>query len=192
MTFGHCEVTWFPIHVLKIMCQKNSRSWIMWSPYVKSRSQNWDLTSWKSRPKSFQVSVLETASVKIQAPNLRSQVLKTMSWKPYPKISQVFLGLGNPECKLQVSKNWGSHILKIMSKKFLGLGLGNPHRVRPKTEISRPKNHVLKNSMSRFWWTPLVQANSKWPKTKTIKNALFSVFKWVISGERGVAKRKKR
>jgi hypothetical protein len=64
------------------------------------------------------------------------------------------LGLGNPECKLQVSKNWGSHVLKIMSKKIPGLGLGNPHRVRPKTEISRPENHVLKNSMSRFWWTP--------------------------------------
>ena len=97
------------------------------APCVKSRSQNWDPTSWKSRPKSFQVSVLETASVKIQAsklrsqvlktmswkpypkisqaPKLRSQVLKTISWKPYPKISQVFLGLGNPECKLQVSKN---------------------------------------------------------------------------------------
>jgi hypothetical protein len=26
VTFGHCEVAWFPIHVLKIMCQKNSRS----------------------------------------------------------------------------------------------------------------------------------------------------------------------
>jgi hypothetical protein len=124
------------------------------APCVKSKSQNWDPTSWKSHPKSFQVSVLETASVKIQAPKLRSQVLKTMSWKPYPKISQVFLGLGNPECKLQVSKNWGSHILKIMSKKFPSLGLGNSHRVRPKTEISRPENHVLKNSMSRFWWTP--------------------------------------
>jgi len=60
----------------------------LWSPCVKSRSQNWDPTSWKSRPKSFQVSILETASVKIQAPKLRSQVLKTMSWKPYPKISQ--------------------------------------------------------------------------------------------------------
>jgi hypothetical protein len=60
----------------------------LWSPCVKSKSQNWDPTSWKSRPKSFQVSVLETASVKIQAPKLRSQVLKTMSWKPYPKISQ--------------------------------------------------------------------------------------------------------
>jgi len=31
------------------------------APCVKSRSQNWDPTSWKSRPKSFQVSVLETA-----------------------------------------------------------------------------------------------------------------------------------
>ncbi len=60
------------------------------APCVKSRSQNWDPTSWKSGPKSFQVSVLETASVKIQAPKLRSQVLKTMSWKSYPKISQVF------------------------------------------------------------------------------------------------------
>ncbi len=108
MTFGHCEVTWFPIHVLKIMCQ------------------NWDPTSWKSHLKSFQVSVLETASVKIQAPNLRSQVLKTMSWKPYPKISQVFLGLGNPECKLQVSKNWGSHVLKIMSLKIPCWGFGEP------------------------------------------------------------------
>ncbi len=145
------------------------------SPFVKSRSQNWNPTSWKSCLKSFQVSVLETASVKIQAPKLKSQVLKTMSWKPYPKISQapklrsqvlknmswkpypkisqVFLGLGNLECKLQVSKDWKSHVLKIMSKKFPSLGLGNPHRVRPKTEISRPKNHVLKNSMSRFWWT---------------------------------------
>jgi hypothetical protein len=64
------------------------------------------------------------------------------------------LGLGNPECKFQVSKNWRSHVLKIMSKKFPGLGLGNPHRVCPKTEISRLQNHVLKNSMSRFWWTP--------------------------------------
>jgi hypothetical protein len=62
------------------------------------------------------------------------------------------LGLRNPECKLQVSKNWRSH--KIMSKKFLGLGLVNPHRVRPKIEISRLENHVLKNSMFRFWWTP--------------------------------------
>jgi hypothetical protein len=52
----------------------------LWSPCVKSRSQNWDPTSWKWRPKGFQVSVLETASVKIQAPKLRSQVLKTMSW----------------------------------------------------------------------------------------------------------------
>jgi hypothetical protein len=120
---------------------------------------------------------------------LRSQVLKTMSWKPYPKISQVFLGFGNSECKLEVSKNWGSHVLKIMSKKFPGLGLGNPHRVRPKTEISRAKNHVLKNSMSKFWWTPLVQANSRWPKTETVKNAMFSVFKWIIYGEWAVTGR---
>jgi hypothetical protein len=99
------------------------------------------------------------------------------------------LGLGNPECKLQVSKNWGSHVLKIMSKKFPGLGLGNPHCVRPKTEISRLENHVLKNSMSRFWWTPPVQVNSRWPKIETVKNALFSVFKWVISGEWAMTER---
>ncbi len=68
------------------------------APYVKSRSQNWNPTSWKSRPKSFQVSVLEIASVKIQAPKLRSQVLKTMSWKPYPKISQA------PKLRSQVLK----------------------------------------------------------------------------------------
>ncbi len=152
VTFGHCEVAWFPIHVLKIMCQ------------------NWDPTSWKSHPKSFQVLVLETASVQIQAPKLRSQVLKTMSWKPYPKISQVFLGLGNPECKLQVSKNWGSHLLKIMSKKFPGLGLGNPHRVRPKTEISRLENHVLEYICLGFGEPPPMQANSRWP-TETIKNS---------------------
>jgi hypothetical protein len=54
------------------------------APCVKSRSYNWDPKSWKSRLKSFQVSILETASVKIQAPKLRSQVLKTMSWKPAP------------------------------------------------------------------------------------------------------------
>jgi hypothetical protein len=94
-----------------------------------------------------------------------------MSWKPYPKISQVFLGLGNLECKLHVFKNWGSHVLKIMSKKFPGLGLGNPHRVRPKTEISRLENHVLKNSISRFWWTPPMQANSRWPKIEIVKNS---------------------
>ncbi len=70
----------------------------LWSPCVKSRSQNWDPTSWKSRLKSFQVSILETASVKIQAPKLRSQVLKTMSWKPYPKISQA------PKLRSQVPK----------------------------------------------------------------------------------------
>ncbi len=66
------------------------------APCVKFRSQNWDPTSWKSRLKSFQVSVLKTMSWKSypkisQAPKLRSQVLKIMSWKPYPKISQVFL-----------------------------------------------------------------------------------------------------
>jgi hypothetical protein len=56
-----------------------------------------------------------------------------------------------------------------MSKKFPGLGLGNPHRVRPKTEISRLENHVLKNSMSRFWGTPPVQANSRWPKLRQLR-----------------------
>jgi len=168
------------------------------APCVKSRSQNWDPTSWKSRLKSFQVLVLETASVKIQAPkveipSLENHILKfprpqswnPKFWKPYPKISQVFLGLGNRECKLQVSKNWGSHVLKIMSKKFPSLDFGNPHHVRPKIEISRSENHVLKNFMSRFWWTPM-QANSRWPKIETVKNVLF---KWVISKERVVIER---
>jgi hypothetical protein len=67
----------------------------------KLKSQVLKTMSWKSYPKIS------------HAPKLKSQVLKTMSWKPYPKISQVFLGLGNLECKLQVSKNWGSHVLKI-------------------------------------------------------------------------------
>jgi hypothetical protein len=49
------------------------------APCVKSKSQNWDPTSWKSRPKRFQVSILEIVSVKIQAPKLRSQVLKIIS-----------------------------------------------------------------------------------------------------------------
>jgi hypothetical protein len=99
------------------------------------------------------------------------------------------LGLGNPECKLQVSKNWGSHVLKIMSKKFPGLGLGNPHHVCPKIEISRPENHVLKNSMSKFWWTPQCKQTPGGQKLRQLKNALFSVFKWVISGERAVTGR---
>ncbi len=135
-------------------------------------------------PENHVLKVFRFRSSKPRVWKSRPQSWDPKSWKPYLKISQVFLGLGNPECKLQVSKNWGSHILKIMSKKFPGLGLGNPHRLRPKTKISRPENHVLKNSMSRFWWTPPVQANSRWPKTETVKNALFNVFKWVISGER--------
>jgi hypothetical protein len=93
------------------------------------------------------------------------------------------LGLGNPECKLYVSKNWGSHVLKIMSKIFPGLGLGNPHHVRPKTEISCLENHVLKNSMSRFWWTPPVQANSRWPKTETVKNSTGNGQWWCQFGD---------
>jgi hypothetical protein len=32
-----------------------------------------------------------------------------------------------------------------MCKKFPGLVLGNPHGVRPKIEISRLENHVVKN-----------------------------------------------
>jgi hypothetical protein len=47
----------------------------LWSPCVKSRSQNWDPTSWKSRPKSFQVSVLETE-------NHVLKVFRFRSWKP--------------------------------------------------------------------------------------------------------------
>jgi hypothetical protein len=79
------------------------------------------------------------------------------------------LGLGNPECKLQVSKNWGSHVLKIMSKKFSGLGLGNPHHIRPKTEISHPENHVLKNSMSRFWSTPKCKQTPSGQKLRQLR-----------------------
>jgi hypothetical protein len=66
--------------------ERSVHPWI--SPcLVYIRSQNWDPTSWKWRPKSFQVSVLETASVKIQAPKLRSQILRTMSWKLYPAVA---------------------------------------------------------------------------------------------------------
>ncbi len=64
----------------------------LWSPYVKSRSQHWDLTSWKSHPKVFRFrswkprvwkSMSWKPYLKIsQAPKLRSQVSKTMSWKP--------------------------------------------------------------------------------------------------------------
>jgi hypothetical protein len=140
-------------HVLKVF---KFRSWKLW--VWKFRPQSWDPKSWKPCP--------ENHILKFPRP----QSWDPKSWKPYPKTSQVFLGLGNSECKLQVSKNWGSHVLKIMSETFLGLGLGNPHRVHPKIEISHLENHVLKNSMSRFWWTPPVQANSKWPKTETFKN----------------------
>ncbi len=83
------------------------------APCVKSRSQNWDPTSWKSRPKSFQVSVLETASVKIQAPKLRSQVLKTMSWKSYAKISQA------PKLRSQVLKTMSWKPYPKISQVFL-------------------------------------------------------------------------
>jgi hypothetical protein len=55
-----------------------------------------------------------------------------------------------------------SHVLKIMSLKIPCLSFGEP---------------------------PPLQANSRWPKTETIKNAMFSVFKWVISGERAVTGR---
>jgi hypothetical protein len=115
------------------------------------RFRSWKPRVWKSRPQSWD----------------------PKSWKPYPKISQVFLGLGNPECKLQVSKNWGSHVLKIMSKFFSGLSLGNSHRVRPKTEISRLENHVLKNSMSKFWWTPnasKLQVAKNWDIKNSTRN----------------------
>ncbi len=145
-------------------------------------------------PKKFQVldhvkPPVWNPGPKIEIPHLENHVLKVFrfrswkprvwkskaqswdpkSWKSYPKISEVFLGLGNPECKLQVSKNWGSHVLKIMSKKFPGLGLGNPHRVRPKTEISRPENHVFKNSMSRFWWTPQCKQTPGGQKLRQLK-----------------------
>jgi hypothetical protein len=52
-----------------------------------------------------------------------------------------------------------SHILKIMFLKIPCLGFGEP---------------------------PPMQANSRWPKTEAIKNALFSVF---ISGERAMTGR---
>jgi hypothetical protein len=111
------------------------------------RFLSWKPRVWKSRPQSWD----------------------PKSWKPYPKISPVFLGLGNSECKLHISKNWGSHVLKIMSKKFPGLGLGNLHRVRPKTEISHLENHVLKNSMSRFWWTPQCKQTPSGQKLKQLR-----------------------
>jgi hypothetical protein len=56
-----------------------------------------------------------------------------------------------------------------MSKKFPGLDLGNPHRVRPKIEISRLENHVLKNSMSRFWWTPQCKQTPSCKKLRQLR-----------------------
>ncbi len=66
-------------HVLRVF---RFRSWKrrVW----KSRPQSWDPKSWKPCPENH---ILKFS----KAPKLRSQVLKTMSWKPYPKISQVFL-----------------------------------------------------------------------------------------------------
>jgi hypothetical protein len=68
-----------------------------------------------------------------------------------------------------------------MSKNFPGLGLGNPHRVRPKAEISRPENHVLKNSMSRFWWTPQCKQTPCGQKLRQLRTPYS-----VISGEHAV------
>ncbi len=101
------EIPHLENHVLKVFRFRS------WKPRVwKSRPQSWDPKSWKPCP--------ENHILKFPRP----QSWDPKSWKPYPKISHVFLGLGNPKCKLQVSKNWGSHVLKIMSKKFPSLGLG--------------------------------------------------------------------
>jgi len=78
--------------------------------------------SWKSRPKSFQVSVLETASVKIQAPKLRSQVLKTMSWNfPGPKVqipspeNHVLKTISWPPCPAPALRH-ADHVLSVWSQ----------------------------------------------------------------------------
>jgi len=154
VTFRHYEVAGFPIHVLKIMCQKIPSPGSCEALCVKSRSQNWNPTSWKSRPTNFQVSVLETTSVKIQAPKLRSQVLKTMSWKPYPKIFQA------PKLKSQV--------LKTMSWNFPGLfGSWKPGVQTlglQKLRIPCPENHVQK--ISRFGsWKPTPCTSQNWNLT---------------------------
>ncbi len=117
----------------------------VWNPGPK----NWDPTPWKSRLKSFQVSILETASVKIQAAKLRSQVLKTMSWKPYPKISQA------PKLRSQVLN-------------FLGLfGSWKPRVQTPglqKLRIPRPENHVQK--IYKFGsWKPTPCMSQNWNLT---------------------------
>jgi len=102
------------------------------APCVKSRSQNWDLTSWKSRPKSFQVSILETASVKIQAPKLRSQVLKIMFWKSYPKISQA------PKLRSQVLKTMSWKPYPKISQVFLPGRLALPLPPCPPLPVCLP------------------------------------------------------
>ncbi len=124
-----------------------------WKPRVwKSRPQSWDPKSWKSCPENH--------------------ILK------FPRFFWVLetRSANSRSPKTEDPTSW-----KSCPKKFQVWVLETHTVYIPKLKSHAWKS-VLKNSMSRFWWTPLVQANSRWPKTKTFKKALFSVFKWIISG----------
>jgi len=197
------------------------------APYVKSRSQNWDPTSWKSHLKSFQVSVWkprvwksrpQSWDPKSWKPCLENHILKfprPQSWDPKswkPCLENHILKFPRPQS--WDPKSWKpcpeNHILKF-PRSFWVLETRSANSRSPKTEdptswkscpknfqvwvleshtvyVPKLKSHVLKNMSLKipclgFGEPPPVQANSKWPKIETIKNALFSVFKWVISGE---------
>jgi hypothetical protein len=107
-------------HVLKTMCQifqvlDHARPPV-WNPGPKIEIP---------RPENHVLKCFRFRSWKPRVWKSRTQSWDPTPWKPYPKISQV-LGLGDPECKLHDAKNWGSHVLKIMSKKFPGFGSWKP------------------------------------------------------------------
>jgi hypothetical protein len=70
VTFEHCEVACSSSMSWKSCAKKIPGLGSCEAPCVKSKFQNWDPTSWKSRLKSFQVLILEIATVKIQAPTV--------------------------------------------------------------------------------------------------------------------------
>jgi hypothetical protein len=80
------------------------------------------------------------------------------------------LGLGNLECKLQVSKNEDPMSWKSCPKNFQVWVL-ETHTVY----VPKLKSHVLKIMSLKIsclgFGEPPVQANSRWPKIETVKNS---------------------
>ncbi len=96
------------------------------------RFRSWKPRVWKSRPQSWD----------------------PKSWKPCPENHILKFPRSFWVLETRSANSRSPKLEDPTSWKFPGLGVGNPHRVCPKTEISCLENHVLKNFMSRFWWTP--------------------------------------